>query len=138
MDISQRVLNARIEVCDYRGTHMRWAIDSEAVGLIASGYVPVGRKRRIYCIWQPLPRETVVAIAAAGKRAKARDMRARLPVPQPMTTTAESWDNPPRVLKFRPIARKTREIFLSALLGRAGILEPCERRRMREALREAA
>ena len=117
---------------------MRWAVDSEAVSLIASGYVPVGRKRRIYCIWQPLPRETVVAIAAGAKRAKARDMRARLPVPQPMTTTAESWDNPPRVTKFRPIAAKTREIFLSALIGRAGIVTPRERRAMREFLRMAA
>ncbi len=138
MDIALRALSARVQVYDYTGGHLRWTDSDEAARLIAAGYEALGKRRVIYAIAQPLPREVVVAIKRGTACAKARDTRARLPTPQPMTTTAEAWDNPPRVLKFRRIPRMTREIFLSALIGRAGVLEPTERCRLREHLREAA
>lgn len=134
MDISERVCARKVRVIDWTGQHLRDVGTAQAVDLIATGFVPMGRKRVIHVISQPLPHEIVAAIEEA-KKPKARQHR-RIPTQQPMTTTAESWDNPPRVIKFRPIPLRTRLIFVSTLCGRAGILVPSEQRRTRAALRE--
>ncbi len=106
-----------------------------AVELIAAGHLPLGRKRTIYAIAQPMPLEAVLALE--GSRKPASRSYQRVPTPQAMTTTAEGWDNPPHVIKLRPIPSRTRLIFLSTFVGRAGILPVGERKRMRSALREA-
>lgn len=122
-----------MQVYDWRGRRLRAASAEVAADFLAAGYEPMGPKRVIYAIRQPMPRAAALAVQKARGKSHERQYH-RIPTPAPTTTTAEGWDNPPRVIKLRPVSCQTRLIFLSALCGRAGALPPDERKRMIEAL----
>jgi hypothetical protein len=106
----------------------------EAISLISGGCIPCGHRGRIKAIRYPGAKDE--RREASAKRSKARDIRPRLPMPSPTTTRAEGFDNPPKVLKLKHISVRDREIFTSALCGRAGIIaDPEARREMRERIR---
>lgn len=131
-----RPLHHRVQVLDCAGRHIRWVDPPNAESLLAIGYEARGRRDKIYAISAPLPAATRAAIAHSAGRSRARDVKPALPTPKPMTSRAEASDNPPRVIRLLPVSAKLRAIFLSALIGRAGILAPPERRLMRAAIME--
>lgn len=136
-----RELANRIQLYKANGKHSRWIEQDEAICLISGGCQILGRHGLIRAIRMPGSREVERYIEARrgdARRAKARDIKPRLPMPEPLTTTAESFDNPPKVVKFQHLSLKHREIFASALIGRAGIIaDPSARREMRGRIRAA-
>jgi hypothetical protein len=134
MQHHHRPIAARVDVyhADRKYSHNVAAI--VAVELLRAGCLACRNRGLIKAIRYPSAKDK--QREASAKRSKARDIKPRLPMPEPLTTTAEAFDNPPKVVKFQHLSAKHREIFTSALCGRAGIIaDPEARREMRERIR---
>jgi len=136
MNIADRRMAARIDVYERPNCRPARHTDAgEAIALIAAGSaVARGKGALVHAI---LMIAKPSSLASEPHKPRARNLN-RIPTPKPLTTEAEAWDNPPRVIRHLEIGRRERMVFLSPLVGRAGILPAADRKRMRRALREAA